>query len=50
MVDKAVIERANELRREYYKEWRKNNPDKVRNHYNNYWIKKAQNEIQKEGN
>ena len=28
-------------RREYYRNWRANNKDKVRQHNKNYWTKKA---------
>lgn len=34
-------EAAREARRLYKKEWRKNNPDKVREYNKRYWEKKA---------
>lgn len=37
---------ARDARNEYYREWRKNNPDKVREKNRRYWEKKA---AQKEG-
>ena len=35
-------EAAKEARREYFKKWRAANRDKVRQHNQNYWKKKAQ--------
>jgi hypothetical protein len=32
---------ANEARRQYQREWRKNNPDKVKAHQQRYWAKKG---------
>lgn len=32
---------ALELRREYYREWRKNNKEKIAEYNRNYWLKKA---------
>lgn len=32
---------ANEARKAYYREWRKKNPDKVRETNRRYWEKKA---------
>lgn len=37
-IDKAITE----ARREYFRRWRKNNPDKVRKHNESFWRKKAQ--------
>lgn len=34
-------ELALEARREYYREWRKNNKEKVAEYNRNYWLKKA---------
>ena len=28
--------------REYLREWRKKNPEKVREHQQNYWVRKAE--------
>ena len=33
---------AVELRRQYLREWRRRNPDKVRGYNQKYWIKKAE--------
>jgi len=43
-------ELARQLRREYHKQWRKNNPDKVKANTENYWLRKARElaELQKE--
>ncbi len=43
-IDKAITE----ARREYFRKWRKNNPDKVRKHNESFWRKKAQQLIEKE--
>lgn len=37
----TMTEEAKQLRREYYKRWRKENPDKVRASQARYWDKKA---------
>lgn len=36
-----LTEKAKEARRKYAREWRKNNPDKVKEHTERYWTKKA---------
>ena len=44
---KILIEeskRAKELQRQYLKEWRKRNKDKVRRYNEAYWLRKAQKE------
>ena len=33
---------AREERLIYFREWRRKNPDKVRNHNRNYWLKRAE--------
>lgn len=33
---------ATQIRNDYYKEWRKNNKDKVKKYYENYWKKRAE--------
>ena len=33
---------AREERLNYFREWRRNNPEKVRNHNRNYWLKRAE--------
>lgn len=37
-------ERARELQRQYLREWRKKNKDKMQQYRKNYWLKKAQGE------
>ena len=37
-LDKAIAE----ARREYFRKWRRNNPDKVRKHNESFWRKKAE--------
>lgn len=36
-----LSEDAKEAKREYYRQWRKNNPDKKREQNRRYWEKKA---------
>lgn len=50
LIDKEILKRASELRREYYKEWRKKNPTKATEYNQNHWIKKARNEMEKGNN
>lgn len=38
-----LSDKARKLRNEYIKNWRKKNPDKVKQHNANYWMKKAKN-------
>lgn len=33
--------KAEEARREYFRQWRKRNPDKVKKHARDYWERKA---------
>ena len=35
------------VKREYYKKWRDNNKDRVKEHNRRYWIKKAQTAVKK---
>jgi hypothetical protein len=47
-MDKKSLENAaKEERLRYFRQWRKNNPDKVKQHNRNYWEKKALNKLQK---
>lgn len=39
---KKLSDEALEVRREYQRKYRKENPDKIREYYNRYWEKKAQ--------
>lgn len=42
MQNKTDLElKAKELRKEYYKKWRENNKDKVKDTQDRYWLKKA---------
>ncbi len=41
LTDEQLEELALEARRKYYREWRRNNPDKVREYRKRYWRKKA---------
>ena len=45
--DGNLEEMMKEKRREYFRQWRAKNKDKVRQHNLNYWMKKAQQEAQK---
>lgn len=40
--DPKVIEKAREARREYYREWRAANRDKVKRYNATYWARKAE--------
>lgn len=42
MTEKKLQEKALELRREYQREWRRKNKDKVRANNRRYWERKAQ--------
>ena len=37
-----MSEAAKQLRREYLKDWKRKNPEKVRGYEEKYWIKKAE--------
>lgn len=37
-----MSEKARSARAEYYKQWRKANPDKVRETQERYWLRKAE--------
>ena len=41
LTDKEIQELAREKQREYLREWRKKNPDKVKEYNQRYWRKKA---------
>lgn len=42
MSDHSIDNDARELRRAYYREWRKKNPEKVREWSRRYWQRKAE--------
>jgi uncharacterized short protein YbdD (DUF466 family) len=48
MVDKRLEAAAQEEKREYFRKWRKNNPDKVKKHNENYWRKRAEKRLKAE--
>jgi len=37
-----------EEKREYFRQWRRNNPDKVKKHNENYWRKRAEKRLEAE--
>lgn len=41
MKKNELSKEAKEARNKYHREWRKNNPDKVKKHKKTYWEKKA---------
>lgn len=46
MDDKKLEAAAREEKREYFRQWRRNNPDKVRKHNENYWRKRAEKRLE----
>ena len=48
MDDKKLEAAAQEEKREYFRQWRKNNPDKVKKHNENYWRKRAEMRLESE--
>lgn len=48
MSEKHLTEKALELRREYQREWRRKNKDKVKANNCRYWERKAQKAAQEE--
>ena len=48
MNKKQLENAAKEERLRYFREWRKNNPDKVKQHNRNYWEKKALSKLKEE--
>lgn len=48
MDKKTMQEIAKGVQREYQREWRRKNPDKVREKNRRYWEKKAQERLRKE--
>lgn len=41
LTDAELEELARKKRNEYHRNWRKNNPDKVKQYNQNYWLKRA---------
>ena len=48
MNHKKLEAAAQEEKREYFRKWRKNNPDKVKRHNENYWRKRAEKRLEAE--
>ena len=48
MDDKKLEAAAQKEKREYFRRWRKNNPDKVKRHNENYWRKRAEKRLEVE--
>jgi len=48
MDDKKLEAVAQEEKREYFRQWRKNNPDRVKKHNENYWRKRAEKRLKAE--
>ena len=48
MDDKKLEAAIQEEKREYIRQWRKNNPDKVKRHNKNYWRKRAEKRLEAE--
>ncbi len=46
----TLQEKALELRREYQRKWRKANPRKNQEYTANYWLRKAEQELEAESN
>ncbi len=47
MKNSAIEEMVREQRRSYYRKWRKENKDKVREYNRRYWQRKAEAEMKK---
>jgi uncharacterized short protein YbdD (DUF466 family) len=48
MEDKKLEAAVQEEKREYFRQWRRNNPDKVKKHNENYWRKRAEKRLETE--
>ena len=48
LTDKEIQELAKELQREYLREWRKKNPDKVKEYNQRYWRRRALRELKEQ--
>lgn len=48
MVKKQLDKAAAEARKEYFREWRKKNSDKVKKYNENYWRKRAKKSLEAE--
>ena len=45
---KSIEELARQKRLEYFRNWRANNKEKVRQHNKNYWLRKAVQQAEKD--
>ena len=43
-MSKEIEDKGAEIRRNYIREWRRNNRDKVREYNHRYWLRKAEKE------
>lgn len=43
-----IKELAQKERQEYFRNWRKQNPDKVKKHNENYWMRKAAQRVEEQ--
>ena len=50
MAKKLLDKSAAEARREYFREWRRKNSDKVKQYNQNYWRKRAAAEVEAKKN
>jgi hypothetical protein len=41
-MDKTLDEKAREVRNAYYREYRRKNKEKVKEHQRNYWLRQAE--------
>ena len=48
MDNKKIEAVVKEEKREYFRQWRKNNPEKVKQHNENYWRKRAEKRLETE--
>lgn len=48
MAEMTLQEKAAQERREYFRQWRKRNPDRVRENNRRYWEKRAAKKAEKE--
>lgn len=46
MAEINKVELAKQIRNDYYKQWRKNNKEKVKQYNQNKWLKKAEKLLQ----
>ena len=50
MDNQNIDEIIKEERKQYYKKWRANNPDKVKKHNSDYWRRRVERKIKSETN